>query len=40
MKDNHLAALGESVPQIPFEIDPPEHTAYRAMLNRCCRRGR
>jgi cytochrome P450 len=33
MKDNHLAALGESVPQIPFEIDPPEHTAYRAMLN-------
>lgn len=33
MKDNHLAALGESVPQIPFEIDPPEHTAYRALLN-------
>ena len=33
MKNNHLAALGESVPQIPFEIDPPEHTAYRALLN-------
>jgi cytochrome P450 len=33
MKDLHGEALGETVPLIPFEIDPPMHTAYRAMLN-------
>jgi cytochrome P450 len=33
MKDNNLEALGESVPAIPFEIDPPDHGDYRAMLN-------
>jgi cytochrome P450 len=32
-KDLHAEALGETIPLIPFEIDPPQHTAFRAMLN-------
>ena len=33
MKDQNREALGESIPEIPFELDPPEHTAYRQFLN-------
>jgi cytochrome P450 len=33
MKDQNHEALGESIPEIPFELDPPEHTAYRQFLN-------
>lgn len=27
------AALGEDLPMIPLEVDPPDHGAYRALLN-------
>lgn len=27
------AALGEDLPMVPLEVDPPDHQAYRALLN-------